>query len=56
MPVKQRKRLPGDYSPGSFKAGIVMIIVIVAAIAFIWLAYSWALNQPGAPAVPGGYG
>jgi len=50
---RKKERLPGDYSPGSLKAGIVMIIVIVAAITLIWLAYSWALNQPGGPN-PGG--
>jgi hypothetical protein len=43
------KRDRDDYSTGSFKAGIVMILAILAAIVLIWLAYSWALNQPGAP-------
>lgn len=48
----KRKRARDDYSAGSFKAGIGMIIAIVAAITVIWLAYSWALNQPGAPTAP----
>jgi hypothetical protein len=47
--VVKRKRAPDDYSTGSFKAGIAMILAILAAIALIWLAYSWALNQPGVP-------
>lgn len=41
-----------DYTTGSFKAGIVMIIVILTAITLIWLAYGWALSQPGVPAMP----
>ena len=43
------KRDRDDYSTGSFKAGIAMILVILAAIVLLWLAYSWAFNQPGAP-------
>jgi hypothetical protein len=43
------KRDRDDYSTGSFKAGFVMILAILAAIVLIWLAYSWALNQPGVP-------
>jgi hypothetical protein len=29
-----------------------MIIVILAAITVIWLAYGWALGQPGVPTAP----
>ena len=51
--MKPRKpHLGDDYTTGSFKAGIVMIIVILTAIVLIWLAYGWALGQPGAPAAP----
>lgn len=49
-PKKLRKpRVGDDYTTGSFRDGIVMIVVIVAAVTLVWLAYSWALSQPGAP-------
>jgi hypothetical protein len=45
--VKPRKpRVGDDYTTGSFRDGIVMIVV---AITLIWLAYGWALSQPGVP-------
>jgi len=48
--MKLRKpRVGDDYTTGSFRDGIVMIVVILAAITLIWLAYGWALNQPGTP-------
>jgi hypothetical protein len=51
--MKPRKpRLGDDYTTGSFRDGIIMIVVIVTAITLIWLAYGWALGQPGVPAAP----
>jgi hypothetical protein len=50
--MKPRKpRLGDDYTTGSFRDGLIMIVVILAVIALLWLAYGWALNQPGAPAM-----
>jgi hypothetical protein len=49
--VKLRKpRVGDDYTTGSFRDGIIMVVIILAVITLIWLAYSWALNQPGVPA------
>ena len=48
----RKPRLGDDYTTGSFRDGIVMIVVIITAITLIWLAYGWALGQPGAPATP----
>jgi len=50
---KPRKPHVGDdYVTGSFRDGILMIVVILTAITIIWLAYGWALGVPGAPAAP----
>jgi len=50
---KPRKPRVGDeYVTGSFRDGILMIVVILAAIVLIWLAYGWALGVPGVPAAP----
>lgn len=50
---KPRKPRVGDeYVTGSFRDGIVMIVVILTAIVVIWLAYGWALGVPGVPAAP----
>jgi len=48
----RKPRIGDEYTTGSFRDGIVMTIVILAVIAGLWLAYSWALGQPGAPAPP----
>ena len=37
----------GEYTEPSFRGGILMLVAILVAITLIWLAYSWALNQPG---------
>ena len=37
----------GEYTEPSFRGAILMLMVSVVVIALIWLAYSWALNQPG---------
>lgn len=51
--MKLRKPRVGDeYTTGSFRDGIGMIIVILLAITLIWLAYGWAVGQPGVPAAP----
>jgi hypothetical protein len=48
--MKLRKPRVGDeYTTGSFRDGIGMIVVILLAITLIWLAYGWALGVPGAP-------
>ena len=48
---KPRKPRVGDeYVTGSFRDGIVVLVVIIAVITLIWLAYGWALNVPGVPA------
>jgi len=50
---KPRKPRVGDeYVTGSLRDGILMIVVILAAIVVIWLAYGWALGVPGVPAAP----
>jgi hypothetical protein len=48
----RKPRLGDDYTTGSFRDGIVMIVVIVTVIVALWLAYSWALGQLGAPTAP----
>lgn len=48
----RKPHLGDDYTTGGFRDEIVMVIVILIAITLIWLAYSWALNQPGAPVAP----
>ena len=48
----RKPRVGDDYTTGSFRDGIIMVVVIVTAITVIWLAYGWALGQPGAPAAP----
>ena len=42
-------RVGDEYTTGTFRDGIVMIVVILTAITAIWLAYGWALGVPGAP-------
>jgi hypothetical protein len=49
---RKKSWLDEEYTTGSFKAGIGMVIAIVVVITLIWLAYGWALGQPGAPAAP----
>ncbi len=45
----RKPHLGDDYTTGTFRDGILMIVVILAAIVLIWLAYGWALGQPGIP-------
>ena len=45
--------LNDDYTSGSYRLLILMVIGIIAVISLIWLAYGWALAVPGAPATPG---
>ena len=48
--MKLRKpRVGDDYTTGSMRDGIVMIVVILTVITALWLAYGWALGVPGAP-------
>ena len=46
---RKKSWLDEDYTTGSLKAGIGMVIAIIVVITAIWLAYGWALGQPGAP-------
>lgn len=50
---RPRRPLVGDeYVTGSFRDGIVMILVILTAITLVWLAYGWrsaCLERPLAP-------
>ena len=49
---RRRKKpdLPFDhYTEPSWKGVFGMLIVSMAGIILAWLAYSWALNQPGVP-------
>jgi hypothetical protein len=43
----KKKHYIGEYSEPSFRGAIGLLVVILVAITLIWLAYSWALNQPG---------
>lgn len=45
--------LNDDYTSGSYRSLILMVIGIVVVITLIWLAYGWALGVPGAPSAPG---
>lgn len=45
----KREHYLGEYTEPSFRGAIVMLVVCVVAVALLWLAYSWALNQPGVP-------
>jgi hypothetical protein len=44
--------LNDDYTSGSYRSLILMVIGIPLVIALIWLAYSWALGVPGVPPAP----
>jgi hypothetical protein len=48
----RKPRVGDDYTTGSFRDGIIMIVVIITAITLLGLAYGWALGQPGVPAAP----
>jgi hypothetical protein len=37
----------GEYSEASFRGAILMLVVSLVVLTLIWLAYSWALQQPG---------
>jgi hypothetical protein len=39
----------GEYTEPSFRGAIFMLVLCVVIVAALWLVYSWALNQPGAP-------
>ena len=45
--------LNDDYTSGSYRSLILMVIGIIAVISLIWLAYGSALGVPGAPTTPG---
>jgi hypothetical protein len=37
----------GEYTEPSFRGAILMLVAILVVLTLIWLAYSWALQQPG---------
>ncbi len=45
----RRPSLGDEYTTGTFRDGIVMIVVILTVITALWLAYGWALGVPGVP-------
>jgi hypothetical protein len=52
-PIRRRRKPEHSfdhYTEPSWKGVIAMLIVSMAGIILAWLAYSWALNQPGVPA------
>ena len=50
--MPRRPHLEDDYTTGTFRDGIVMIVVSLTVIVALWLAYGWALGQPGIPQPP----
>lgn len=42
----QPERDLGEYTEPSFRGAILMLVLCLAAVTVLWLAYSWALNQP----------
>jgi hypothetical protein len=36
----------GEYTEPSFRGAFVMLVFSVVLVVLLWLAYSWALNQP----------
>lgn len=49
----KREHSLGEYTEPSFRGALFMLVVSVAVVVIIWLAYSWALNQPGVRAPAG---
>ena len=45
----RREHTLGEYTEPSFRGAILMLVVSVGVVALLWLAYSWALNQPNVP-------
>ncbi len=43
---QKREHYLGEYTEPSFRGALVMLVVSVVIVALLWLAYSWALNQP----------
>ena len=37
----------GEYTEPSFRGAILMLVISLVALALLWIAYSWALGQPG---------
>lgn len=42
----------GEYTEPSFRGAIVMLVISIVMVALIWIAYSWALNEPNVPNPP----
>jgi hypothetical protein len=40
-----------EYTEPTFRGALTMLVLIIVTICALWIAYSWALNQPGLPNV-----
>ncbi len=45
----KREHYLGEYTEPSFRGALVMLLVSVLIVTLLWIAYSWALNQPHGP-------
>ena len=39
----------GEYTEPSFLDAILMLVISLVVLTLLWIAYAWALNQPGVP-------
>jgi hypothetical protein len=49
---KKEQRTFDHYTEPSWKGVLSMLAISLIGIVLVWLAYSWALNQRGAPRPP----
>jgi hypothetical protein len=38
-----------EYTEPTFRGVLTMLALIIVMLAVIWIAFAWAVNQPGAP-------
>ena len=43
----RREHSLGEYIEPSFRGAVLMLVISLVVLTLLWLAYSWALNQPG---------
>ena len=43
----KREHSIGEYTEPSFRGAILMLFISLAVLTLLWIAYSWALGQPG---------
>ena len=48
----RKEHFLGEYTEPSFRGVITMFVAIMVVIVLIWVAYAWAVQQPGMPAPP----